>query len=824
MSLLNVQTIQLQSQASHKEDAIRQVGQLLVKAGYIDAAYIKSMLGRESQANTYLGNGIAIPHGKLDDRHLILQTGIAVLQLPDGVEWNSGEVVHLVVGIAARSDEHLSILANLTDVLDNAEIAQQLAHTKDPFDIVTHLSRSRDTTSATDTPLPAEWADALSVDVTIKNSTGLHARPATFFVDVASQFASDICIVYNGQIANGKALASLLKLGVEGDESIRLLARGVDADAALQALQEAVEQELGEAHEQPTQVIGAVWNPVSDLFSLMGVAAAPGLAIGILHQFQSQHIVVSDDPKDSKTEHDGLLQALNMAHTQLDDIYESVKAESGSGEAAIFRAHQALLNDPDLLEQVKGLIDDGHSAAWSWQQAITERIAALQQIDDERLAARSADLNDIGQRVLRLLTVEGYQAFNLPDTPVILVAHDLLPSDTAQLDPQRILGLCMVAGGTTSHTAIIARSLGIPCVVGVGATLLEQPNDVMCILDGSAGHLYVHPDQANLDSAREFQEVLEQQRNIEYQDRYQPALMTDGYRVEVVANATKASEAAQAVEAGAEGIGLMRTEFLFLERDAPPSEEEQFEVYRAMVQALNGLPLIIRTLDIGGDKAVPYLALPAEDNPFLGERGIRLCLRRPDLFRTQLRAIYRARLTGPVKMMFPMVATLEELRAAKEIAEEVQREVGAPSVEMGIMVEIPSVVMLAREFAQEVDFFSIGTNDLAQYTLAMDRMHPGLARQVDALHPAVLRLIDRTVGAAYEAGKWVGVCGGIAGDPRGAVILAGLGVTELSISIPSIAAIKACLREVSFPQAQAIAQKALACTTATEVHALPLIS
>ena len=287
-----------------------------------------------------------------------------------------------------------------------------------------------------------------------------------------------------------------------------------------------------------------------------------------------------------------------------------------------------------------------------------------------------------------------------------------------------------------------------------------------------------------------------------------------------MANISKLAEAEQVVNAGGEGVGLMRTEFLFLARTSPPSEEEQYQIYRQTVQALKGFPLIIRTLDIGGDKPVPYLNLPAETNPFLGVRGIRLCLARPELFRTQLRAIYRASRHGPLKIMFPMIAILEELEAAKLITEEVRKEIGAEPVDIGIMVEVPSAVLMAEEFAEQVDFFSVGTNDLTQYTLAMDRLHPMLARQADALHPAVLRMVDRTVKAASGAGKWVGVCGGIAGDPLGAMILVGLGVAELSVSIPSIAAVKAQLRRLAFKDAQALAQRALACRTADQVRAL----
>jgi phosphocarrier protein FPr len=274
------------------------------------------------------------------------------------------------------------------------------------------------------------------------------------------------------------------------------------------------------------------------------------------------------------------------------------------------------------------------------------------------------------------------------------------------------------------------------------------------------------------------------------------------------------------IDAGGEGVGLLRTEFLFLERDTPPSEEEQFESYRKMAQALKGYPLIIRTLDIGGDKYVPYLDMPKEENPFLGVRGIRLCFARPELFRAQLRAIYRASQYGNVKIMFPMVAMLEEVEQAKAIADEVRREVGADPLDIGIMVEVPSAALMADELAKEVDFFSIGTNDLTQYTLAMDRGHPQLARQADALHPAVLRMIQRTVEAARVAGKWVGVCGGMAGDPKGAMILVGLGVTELSMDIPSIAVVKAQLRRVAVQDARVLAAQAVACRTASEVRAL----
>lgn len=818
MIQLSSQNIRLHVQVRSKEEAIRAAGGVLVEAGNIAPGYIESMMGREKQANTYLSNGIAIPHGMQQDRELIHRTGVSVVQIPGGVEWNPGQIVRLVIGIAAKSDEHLGVLAALTDVLDDPVMAKHLAETNDPAEIIAGLNQK----PGSETAPVEQLADAKYLELTILGSAGLHARPATIFVDVAAPFASEIRVEFNGRTANGKAMASLLKLGVEGGSTIRIVAKGPDADTALAALKEAVESGLGEQEKTEIVVAERAWVPESSGRAVGGVAASPGLAIGRLHHFQASHIVVKDAASDPATEKQLLKQALETAREQLQDVYDAMKVRVGKNEAAIFHAHQAFLNDCELYGEAAALIDAGHSAAWSWQQAIEARVAEVRQVGSERLAGRAVDLHDVGQRVLRVLSgIEQVDSI-LPDEPVILVADDLTPSDTAKLDPRRILGICTVGGGPTSHTAIIARSLDIPAIVGAGAAVMELTEGITCILDGASGSLYTEPSATDLESARLFQHDMQRQREEEHFARYQPALMTDGHRIEIVANIGKASEAAAAVEAGAEGVGLLRTEFLFLERSTPPTEEEQFEAYSTMTAALNGLPLIIRTLDIGGDKVVPYLSLPKEENPFLGVRGIRLCLRKPELFLPQLRAIYRASVTGPVKIMFPMIATLEDLRAAKAAAEQVRQELGVPPVAIGIMVEVPSTVAMAAEFAQECDFFSIGTNDLTQYTLAMDRMHPALAKQVDGLHPAVLRLVAQTVSAAKAAGKWVGVCGGIAGDPLGAVILAGLGVTELSMSLPGIAAVKAHLRGISHAKAEAFAKRALACKTAGEVRELIL--
>jgi multiphosphoryl transfer protein len=820
---LTLRTIRLGASVTDKASAIRAAGQLLVDAGYIEAGYIDSMLAREEQANTCLGHGIAIPHGQPAHRTLIKQTGLAVLQIPAGVRWNDTQTVHVIVGIAAKGDEHLEILAALTDVLDDDAAAQRLATTTDANDILNALRRGGSPSDKAPAAIES-WPDAAHAEVVLRGHAGLHARPATKFAEIAADFASEIRVIHGDRAANGKAMASLLRLGVESGVTLRIEARGSDADAALAVLVEAVENGLGDVDEITGSAPAVVWTPPETVTAvIVGTSAAPGMAIAPIFRFRAEMLTVEDSRGESAVEIRRLEKILAEAHDELQRLGDDAASCPVPAQAEIFKAHQALLGDPELKAEVIALINERHGAAWSWQQIIERRVDEVRRLKNERLAGRAADLRDIGQRVLRHFSGVVSRDPVLPAGQCILVADDLTPSDTAKLDPKKILGLCTAAGGPTSHTAIIARARGLPAVVGAGSEVLSLPDGAMAILDGGAGRLYPHPDEFALSLAKEFQAGLARHQAAADADRFRPALTSDGHRVEIVANIGHAEEAAVAVEAGAEGVGLLRTEFLFLGRESAPTENEQFLAYTEMIRALNGLPLVVRTLDIGGDKVVPYLGLTHEENPFLGVRGIRLCLRRLEVFKTQLRAIYRAAATaeaGAVKIMFPMVTTLEDLRTAKKLAESVRAELGAPHCDIGIMVEVPSVVLMAREFAREADFFSVGTNDLTQYALAIDRQHPELGKEADALHPAVLRLIDLTVKAAAAEGKWVGVCGGAAGETLGASILAGLGVTELSMSAPSLAAVKAKLRGTSIKALRALAQRALACSTAAEVRAL----
>jgi phosphocarrier protein FPr len=410
-----------------------------------------------------------------------------------------------------------------------------------------------------------------------------------------------------------------------------------------------------------------------------------------------------------------------------------------------------------------------------------------------------------------------------PRIPVgsILIAEELTPSDTAKLNPREVLGFATVGGGATSHVAILARSLDIPAVAGIEPRALDLPNGADVILDGGKGQMRINPDPAELERITAAQQRLAEKKAADLASALEPASTTDGHNVEVVANIGGLEDAEKGMKLGAEGVGLLRSEFLYLDRTAAPSEDEQAEIYSDIARALNGKPLIIRTLDVGGDKPLAYLPMPREENPFLGIRGVRIGLDRPEILRTQVRAILRASKGNRLRMMFPMIATLDEIRSVKGLVEEERAKVpDSDPVELGIMVEVPAAAIMARQFAREVAFFSIGTNDLTQYTLAMDRGHPKLAAKADAMNPAVLRLIAQTVEGAAAEGKWVGVCGGLASDPQAVPILVGLGVKELSCSVPAIPAVKAEVRARSLSECQTLAQQALAQDTAAAVRAL----
>jgi len=667
------------------------------------------------------------------------------------------------------------------------------------------------------------------LEIVIENPTGLHARPAKTFVNIAKKFSSDVFVIHNDKRAKGKSLISLLTLGAETGAKIQIEVDGADEDQALEAIKEAIESGLGEEEliqENETRmtqesIVDHVQDPITvkeGVFS--GIPASPGVAIGTVFQFKRADLVIEEKSSGRKEEKKRLQDAIKTAKSQLKHLNEQMLEYGATQEAAIFDVHIELLSDEEILDEIDAQLERGQSAAKSLQYVIDHKAKVLAGLSDPVLSGRAADLYDLGYRVLRNMLGEEVGSIELPDTPVVIFARDLSPSDTVSLDPGKVLGFCTSEGGPTSHTAIIARALSIPAVVGAGEKILEVVPGSKVILDGKVGTVLVEPSAEQVKQAQvnQDQERSRQERMLKIAS--EPAVTKDGHRIEVVANIGGVADAEKALQMGAEGVGLLRTEFLFLERKTPPTENEQQEVYSKILEMMGRFPVIVRTFDVGGDKPIPYIQTPPEENPFLGIRGIRLGLANPEILREQIIALLKSATCGNLHIMFPMISDIKEISEAVQIVSEIQEELNADPVKLGIMIEVPSAALLADILAPEIDFFSIGTNDLTQYTLATDRMHGVLSKNLDGLHPAVLRLIAQTVQGAHQYGKWVGVCGELGADPAAIPILVGLGVDELSVSVPAIPEVKEIIREISFDEAKEIAQKALKCKTAADVRAL----
>ncbi|MBI4782325.1 MAG: phosphoenolpyruvate--protein phosphotransferase [Oscillatoriophycideae cyanobacterium NC_groundwater_1537_Pr4_S-0.65um_50_18] len=665
--------------------------------------------------------------------------------------------------------------------------------------------------------------------IAIPNPTGLHARPAAVLVNLVKKYKSAIRLQLGDRQVNARSVVAIMGLEVGNGDRVYLTAEGEDADAAIAELSQALRSGLGEEGSKPIAAPASVAmletstpapRPRSDNPNLiLGVSASPGVAVGNIFRITHQEITVAETAQSPNEERRQLEKAVAQAKLEIEALRAKVHGQADSGKAAIFAAHLELLEDPELFDSATSAIDKGKSAAFAWKQSYTAQAATLARLKNELLAARANDLRDVGDRVLRILTGATAASTDYPANS-ILVAEDLTPSDTATMDRGKVLGFCTVGGGATSHVSILARAMDIPAIAGAEQRILDLPNGTPVILDGSKGTLRLNPDPTEMEQVRQRQTRLKARRQTELAAAEQPAITTDGHRMEIVANIGGKADAEKAMTLGTEGVGLLRSEFIFLDRADAPTEDEQTEIYSSVAKVLGDRPLIIRTLDIGGDKPLAYLPMPHEENPFLGERGIRIGLDRPELFRTQIRAILKASQFGNVKVMFPMIATLEEIRLAKAMMEEERQKLGVAPISVGIMVEIPATAVIADQFAKEVDFFSVGTNDLTQYTLAMDRGHPKLAPFCDGLNPAVLKLIGMAATASNNLGKWTGVCGGIASDPHAIPLLIGLGVKELSVSVPTIPSVKAQVRQLSLSQCQELAQRAIACDTAAEVRAL----
>ncbi|RAU49637.1 MULTISPECIES: phosphoenolpyruvate--protein phosphotransferase [unclassified Pseudomonas] len=946
---LTVEQISMGQSAADKPAALQLLADLLVADGLVAPGYLNGLQAREQQGSTFLGQGIAIPHGTPQTRDQVFATGVRLMQFPEGVDWGEGQIVYLAIGIAAKSDEHLRLLQLLTRALGETDLGEALRQAKNPeallkllqgapqelaldaqmislgasvddfeelvwrgarllrrADCVSngfaavlqqvealplgeglwwlhseqmvnkpglafvtpdkpmrHLGQpltglfclaslgeshqallerlcalliegrghelgqatsSRAVLQALGGDVPPDWP---SERIALANAHGLHARPAKILAQLAKGFEGDVRVRVLDSAENpvsAKSLSKLLSLGVRRGQVLEFIAEPSIAADALPALIAAVQEGLGEAVEPlPAEPVCAPVDATVEKApsapqagaQIQAVPASPGIATGPAHV---QRLPVIEYPlrgESPGTERERLHGALVQVR---EDIGGLIQRSSAKAIREIFVTHQEMLDDPELVQEVEQRLQQGESAAAAWAQVVETAARQQEQLNDTLLAERAADLRDVGRRVLAQIC--GVEDLVEPEEPYILVMDEVGPSDVARLDPARVAGILTARGGATAHSAIVARALGIPALVGAGDAVLSIPSGTLLLIDGQRGRLDVAPDDQTLEQALRDRDTRALRLKAAAALRMEPALTQDGHGVEVFANIGDSTGTPAAVEQGAEGIGLLRTELLFMAHSAAPDEATQEAEYRRVLDDLGGRPLVVRTLDVGGDKPLPYWPIDKEENPFLGVRGIRLTLQRPQVMESQLRALLRAADDRPLRIMFPMVGTVEEWRQAREMTERLRREIPVADLQLGIMIEVPSAALLAPVLAKEVDFFSVGTNDLTQYTLAIDRGHPTLSAQADGLHPAVLQLIDITVRAAHAHGKWVGVCGELAADPRAVPVLVGLGVDELSVAARSVGEVKACVRELNVVGARQLAQSALALASAAEVRAL----
>ncbi len=527
---------------------------------------------------------------------------------------------------------------------------------------------------------------------------------------------------------------------------------------------------------------------------MQGLGISPGIGLGKIFIYKKPNIQIEKKSiKDEVAETNRFNEAINIATKEIDELYNISFAKIGEKDATIFTAHRMILEDPEFRTAVEGKIKtEKVNVEWAINHVSEVFISILGKIENEYIQARTKDIKDVSDRLIRiLLNIEGFELKSISDKSII-IAEDLVPSDTIQINTNMIEGIITEFGGSTSHAAIIARNLEIPFVSGIkDITELVEHGD-LAIVDGFSGHIMINPNEADISEYEDKKRRLNEKKNRLNRVKNLPSISVDGYKVEIAGNIGCPDDIEKVIENGGEGVGLFRTEFLYMDRDRLPTEEEQFEAYKIVAKKLNGKPLVIRTLDVGGDKELPYLDMPKEMNPFLGYRAIRLCLDRKDMFKTQLRAILRASAFGNIKVMFPMISSIQEVREAKAIIEEIKKELGGEkinfntNIEIGIMIEIPAVAIHSKAFAKEVDFFSIGTNDLIQYTLAVDRGNQNLSYLYNQYHPAVLKLINMAINNGHEEGILVGMCGESAGDERLIPLFLAMGLDEYSVSPANI--------------------------------------
>jgi phosphocarrier protein FPr len=655
---------------------------------------------------------------------------------------------------------------------------------------------------------------------TLTNRLGLHARPAAQLIRMARRYRAQVTLenVTQGTgPAPGESINGVLSLGARQGHQLRIRARGPEAHQALATLAGFVESGCGEKDEAVTEAPerlapqGSASPP-----QLSGIAASAGIAIGPLIRLRRATVeVASVGGADPEAERQRLTAAIEGAREETRALYEWTNAHIGAAEAGIFDAQLLFLEDPELIGGVSHILAADRVAAESAWQAETTRLAdRLEALGDAYLRARAADVADVAARVLRRLTGHG-SAVQVPSHPAILTAHDLTPSEVQGFDPAIVLGICLETGSASAHSAILARALGIPVVAGLGPGISTFADGTVVAVDGEQGMVWIAPDARQVEALEGRRRQWLAARRTAELERHKPAATRDGRRIRVLANISGVADASEALACGAEGVGVLRTEFLFLGRAAAPDEEEQTAAYRAIAERLGGRQLSIRALDIGGDKSLPYVEIGEEGNPFLGWRGIRVMLSRRDLFRTQLRAILRAGASQAVELLLPMITSVDELRETKAMVGEAEAELereGIPfrrNIRIGVMIEVPAAVAVADQLAREASFFSIGSNDLIQYVMAADRTNSRVAPMADPFQPAVLRTIRQAIEAGRNAGIEVALCGELAADPLATPLLLGLGLEEFSVSAPLIPELKRAISHWSLRDARDVAREAM---------------
>ena len=642
---------------------------------------------------------------------------------------------------------------------------------------------------------------------------GLHVRPAALLAAALRPFNAQVSVVYRGRSANARSTVGLMSLGVRCGDAIEVKAVGPDGARAIAALEPLLTPPRAATRQHaadPAKLVQPGHRRVE------AAIASRGVAIGRAVQWKRTEIAVAERGQGEA----GETAALDRALAFLREHLETLRADAKGERQALLAAHAELVEDPELRDRALEWLGRGKSAAFAWRQASRVVADALAGLDDPRMRERAADLHDLENQVLRVLAGKPPSSAREFPPGTVLIADDVLPSQVIALDTAQVAGVCSARGGPTSHVAILASAAGLPMLVAAGEGVLDIADGTPLILDAEHGWLEVDPPATELAGVQRAVEQRDEERAADLAAAALPARTRDGVDVAVRANLGSLADAHVAMQKGAAGCGLLRTEFLYLERREAPSEDEQAAEYQRIAAALAGKPLAIRTMDIGGDKPIPYLPLPREDNPALGMRGLRASLWEPALLRTQLRAILRVTPPGQCRVLLPMVTDAEDVRAARAIVGECAAALGVPVPQVGAMIETPASALLAAQLLRHADFLSIGTNDLSQYVLAIDRAHPELARRLDALHPAVLRLIASVADAGRAAGKPVSVCGALGADVDALPILIGLGIHDVSAAPATIPRLKRTVRLLDTAQCADLARRALEQSSASEVRDL----